>query len=82
MISVQPKGANLEASAYFNDNIRKRCATAAIRPINAIKNHSVRDGLTQTEGTNKLIIAKPTKLVNNKVKKELSDVLNFLVIIK
>ena len=72
IISVQPKGANLDASAYLSDNIKKRCATAAIRPIKPIKNHSVKDGLTQTEGANKLIIDKPTKLVNNKVKKELS----------
>ena len=29
MISVYPKGANLEASAYLSDKIRKRWATEA-----------------------------------------------------
>ena len=79
IISVYPKGANLEASAYLSDNIRKRCATEAIRPIIAIIIHSFGVGLIQTEGINKLIIANPTTPVNKSVKSELSEVLNFLV---
>ena len=82
IISVYPKGANLEASAYLSDKIKKRCATEAIRPIIAIIIHSFKDGLTQTEGINKLIIARPTTPVNKRVKRELSEVLNFRVITK
>ena len=39
MISVYPKGANFEASAYLSDKIKKRWATEAIRPIKDIKIH-------------------------------------------
>ena len=60
----------------------KRCATEAIKPIIAIINHSFGEGLIQTEGKNILIIMVPTTPENNNVKRELSDVLSFLVIIK
>ena len=79
---MYPKGANLEASAYFNEIMIKRCATEAIRPIKAIIIHSFIDGFTHTEGKNKEIIKSPTTLVNNSVNKELSEVLSFLVIMK
>ena len=32
-ISKQPNGANLEASAYINDRISKRCPIEAKKPI-------------------------------------------------
>ena len=82
IISVYPKGASLDASAYFNDKIIKRCATEAIKPIIAIINHSLRLGLTHTDGINILNMSNPTTPVNNSVKSELSEVLSFLVITK
>ena len=82
IISVQPRGANLEASAYLSDKMIKRCATEAIRPIIAIIIHSFKVGLTQTEGINTLIIASPTTPVNKSVRSELSEVLSFRVITK
>ena len=54
----------------------------AIRPIRAIMTHSFKVGLIQIEGINIVIIKSPTTLVNKRVKRELSEVLNFLVIIK
>jgi len=82
IISVYPNGANLDASAYLSDNIKKRCATEAIKPIIAIINHWFDVGLTQTAGIKRLIMIVPTTPDNNNVKRGLSDVLNFLVIIK
>ena len=82
MISVYPKGANLDASAYLSDIIINKWATEAIRPIKAIIIHSFREGLTQTYGVKTLIIKSPSTLVNKSDNKELSEVLNFLIIIK
>ena len=44
MISKQLKGANLEASAYFNESIKNKCPIIAKMPIETIKYHWLRVG--------------------------------------
>ena len=82
IISVYPSGANLEASAYLSDRIRKRWPMHANTPIAAIIDHWFKVGLIQTKGIINETITAPTKPVIKSVNKGLSDLLNFRVIIK
>ena len=52
-ISKYPKGASLEASAYFKESIKKKCPRHAKIPIRESHNHCVFEGLVQTIGTKK-----------------------------
>ena len=54
----------------------------ANKPIPAIIDHWVNVGFIQTKGIKKLTITAPTKPVIKSVNKGLSELLNFLVIIK
>ena len=81
-ISKYPRGANLEASAYFRDNIKNKWPRQANIPIKANNDHWLKVGLIQTTGTKKEATTAPTTPVNNKVNKGLSELCNLRVIIR
>ena len=82
MISKQLKGANFDASAYFNESIKSKCPIIAKIPIEAIKYHWLDVGWIQTNGIAKEIITTPVKPVNKSVNRGLSEVLSLGVISK
>ena len=71
-ISKYPKGANLEASAYFNEQIKRMCPRQAKIPIIESHNHCIDVGLTQTIGTKNDDTVAPTIPVNKSVNNGLS----------
>ena len=81
IISKYPKGANLDASAYCKEYIRRMCPIHAIRPIKASNDHCDEVGCIQTVGTTNEAIMNPTTPVKSKVNNGLSVECSFLVII-